>query len=196
MFKPNERGLTLIEIAVALAIAGILAATVLTGRDQLRAQLQFSESVDQAVQALTSARGEATGAVGSTLSGGGTGAVGACGSGSCVIMGKLIKFTNGSGIIQVSTVLENQTSQTIFNTGYNTYNVTLPWGVTATGATTYIFFYQDSVGQFHVSTDTNPPASVSPVPIAGPATIALGDPATHSATISVDPQGDVTRVIN
>ncbi len=201
----NERGLTLIEIAIALAIAGLLAATVLTGRDQLRSNIQFSQAIDQAVQVLTTARGEATGTVGSTDSSpgniAGTGTLAGCSTSGtdCAILGKLVRF-NGTSIAEVSTVLEDAapSAGTISKIDYNTYDVTIPWAVTAS-PTTYVLLYLDSGGQLQVHNfGTTPPAigaSVASLSPTGSTVINLGSPG-HSATVTMDSLGDVTRVIH
>jgi len=62
----NERGVTLVELIIALAIAGLLAFSILFGRDNLLARTQFSQGVDQIVTTLSDARNQTSSGTGQT----------------------------------------------------------------------------------------------------------------------------------
>lgn len=190
--KRNQRGLTLIEIVMSLAIAGLLAASVLTGRDALRAKLQFSQGIDQVSQILTTARGETSGTVGSTDL-----ATGGASNPPVYIFGKSVHFSNHSSNVTVSTVLINSAG-TITSSTTNPYTVTIPWGVVPT-ADDYVVFGLGSSGQLQVYnlgvTPPSPGGAVSTLPV-GPAAVNFSGTGTETATVTADSVGNVTRVIN
>ena len=185
--KRNQRGLTLIEIVMSLAIAGLLAATVLTGRDALRARLQFSQGIDQVTQILTTARGEATGTVGNPdLLNGGT-------SPNTQVYGKSIQFTAGSSSVQVATLLADSTSGAIIPGTFDPYTVTIPWGVMPT-TDEFVVFGLVGSGRLQVH---GVPGSIGSATInfcTGTTGTCLSG--TEKATVTVDSLGNVTRVIS
>ena len=177
--KRNQRGLTLIEIVMSLAIAGLLAATVLTGRDALRARLQFSQGIDQVTQILTTARGETTGTVGNPdLLVGGQ-------STARQVYGKSVSFTAGSSSVQVATLLADSSSGAIIPGTFDPYTVTIPWGVVPT-ADEFVVFGLKSGGRLQVN---GVPGSI------GSAVVNFSGTGTETATVTVDSLGNVTRVV-
>lgn len=198
----SERGLTLIEIMIALAITGLLASAILFGRDNLQQQVKFAQATDQAVIALNNAETESYTTVGhdaDTLSSVyGT-------SPSHVVYGKYVEFTDRSSVVNVYTVLALSKDCCVASTTIEAvtlpYSVTLPWGAKAEGDK-FIVFGRGLHNSPQASTTTAAHASLvtlsglAPIPATTPATVTLRSANGHQSIISIDSLGNVTRVVN
>lgn len=200
----DERGLTLVEIIIALAISALLLVSVLVGRDGLRSQLQLSQGADQWVQTLSQARTEATNAVGNTNTASG-------GTSDNFIFGKAVVLTQDSAIAKVQTITYNTVNgvDTFVTNDANDYTVTMPWNVKIPagyfGVTNaYVIFGQASTsGLPSVWTVITLPAAGQtvaaytsanpPIAAGGSSAFQVYNSANKSATIHIDSVGNITR---
>jgi len=120
----SERGVTLVELIIALAIAGLLAVSVLFSRDQFRTSQQFTQGVDLWVQTLEQARGEASSTVGKLASGGNT-----VSPSDEYVLGSTVGITIGAttgATMNVNTVVVDKNNVLVSKNAVNTYNVEAP----------------------------------------------------------------------
>lgn len=188
----SERGVTLVEMVLALAIAGLLAATILFGRDSLRNRQEFSQGVDEMVNTIADARNQATATVGQNGSnpGAGTGA-----GADEVTYGKLMKIDT-TGKATISTEVIND-STFIVKQVTDSYSVQIPWGVAPT-TTQYLLFalqHGGAVATF-CSTTAGPGMGSfkSGTMTLGPCPAFVVSHGGQTAHITVDQYGNVSRV--
>ncbi len=204
----NEKGVSLVETIIALAIAGILAAVVIFGRDSTRARMQFGQSMDQWVLSLSQAASESSATVGNTDVASSTAGANAGGN---HIFGKYVTLRNNDNNMTVDTVLsttsvsgglETEVITAIGNSptagSADTYSVKLPWGVKPSlAATTYVLFLQSSVGavpQVFVSTTAIGVGTAQTslgTPLGPDANINMTD-GVNNGRITIDASGNVT----
>ena len=72
MSYSSQRGFTLIELILVIAISGALLSLALVGQGQIRAQAQFDASVNKIVSSINDAHNQATAGINSTGAGNGT----------------------------------------------------------------------------------------------------------------------------
>lgn len=204
----KEQGVSLVETILVLAIAGVLASTVIFGRDSARTKLQFGQSMDQWVNVLSQASTESSGTVGNTNVTSATAGANAAGK---HIFGKYVTLTNGSTRVTVDTVLSTTSSvsgapqtEVISDVGGpDSYAVSMPWRVVpTTGSPVYILFVQNNVGitpQVYILPSPLT-ASTSQTALTGLLTtdfpIPMGDGSGNTGSITIDQSGNVTRTIN
>ncbi|HSX14530.1 MAG TPA: prepilin-type N-terminal cleavage/methylation domain-containing protein [Candidatus Saccharimonadales bacterium] len=188
----SERGVTLIELIMSLAIAGLIASGIIFGHNQFRASQQFTQGADQIVQIIAAARTQAATTVGEVASTGGT-------SNLCSA-GKLIVFTAGSSTAVVRTQRIDCFNKTHFDF-IDQYNTQIPWGVNLTTNLTILLVF-GAAGDIKAYTSNGAlPAAGGPqaanmtaVPAAQSTAAVVGN--GGSATLSIDQYGNATRVIN
>lgn len=150
----EEQGVTLIEIIIALAIAGLLASSILFGRDNLRNQLKFSQALDTAVNTLQSAQTEAY----TTVNGSSTSSTPKGNDDQYAILGRVITLTPNSSIIKVDTITyEIGGNRRINSNTKDEYTVVVPWQIKYTGSAfpVYIVYSVFPDGQLHAYTLNN-----------------------------------------
>ena len=194
----SERGVTIIEMVLALAIAGLLAATITFGRDNLRAQQQFSQGVDQMVNAITDVRNQASTTVGRTNAAGGS-------DSTQVAYAKVMQI-GINGTIKVSTETINSNpgqandETLVVQAGLNSYNVQIPWSVHPILANNLLFGLQ-SGGMTLAYHSTGVGAGAIPGPFQtkngsmapAPVTFQVTDNRGNIAHITVDQSGNASR---
>lgn len=207
MVKVDQRGFTLIEVTLTMAIASVLLGVVLLGQSAIRGQAEFSDAVQKTVTDINEVKNEAQsiiqiGQAGSPGTGGGVGQT---------VFAKEMIFTSCSNQIQVTDLLAS-TIGTALSTGYS-YDIEIPWGALVAGScaapvTQVLLFHQaTTTARLLVYTPAAGAAisldsssySDSPPPnnsLISTATIGLVDPRGRTATITVDGtrDGAVTEV--
>jgi len=198
----SERGVTLIEILMALAITALLASTITFGRDQLRIKQQFSQGVDQLVETISNTRNEASTTVGQATTGGAEGTGG--GNGTEVIYGKLMEIHPGGRVSVTTETIDDSSGQVIKGADamQDLYVVQTPWGVDASTPVNILFGLQSggSISTFvstvagHVpeSGDLDKNDTLQMVP--APFTFMVQDSRGNKANITIDQYGNVSRV--
>lgn len=195
----SERGLTLIEILMSLAITALLATAILFGRDQLRVKQQFSQGVDQLVETIANTRNQATSTVGQAGAGGTGG-----GTGTEAIYGKLMEI-KPNGSIDISTETINGATDgsggAVVNDHVDLYTVQIPWTVASPSYVNLLFGLQEggsinayaSIGSGHVpiapTSNKNNQMAVLSTPFTFPVTDSHG----NTAHIKIDLYGNVSR---
>lgn len=216
----KQRGVTLVEVTLTLAISALLITTVLAGRNSIRSQAQFSDGVERIKETILSTKSEASTSNNVNTKAKGTGQIGD-GTSRYLNLGRSIRFEKDSSIIQVLTVLcyagdGNLCTEDLNEDGATDEVTTLPWGiiyksytvggVTQTGTQLSIIFTRnDTDGSFtgywlegRVSDSKKPGAKkrsellVNTTPI----TLNFESQDGRKATIDVNPAtGTVTRTI-
>lgn len=201
MFTKNQDGLTIIEILMSLAITGLLMSAILFGRDNLRAQVAFSKSVDEMVNIILVAKssrnfgdpattyqgaiklqGELFGSAVAINDQPGGGANGE-------IIGNLIDDPTTGNFLCTPCSYDYRK---IDSTTHATSNVIIVFGIDKTGQHT-VYFYNSPPGDFSGFPANANSANIQP--ITAPFAIQLADNSGHHATITIDASGNVTRVI-
>lgn len=119
MLKHKQSGMTVVEIAVALAISGLLSGVVLAGQIQLRARARFSDAVETLKNDLAKVQNEAV----TTVQEAGTGS----NPQYYIFFAKRVMFTNNSNLITVDTLLYDPVSNSIVAGSKDPHNLFLPY---------------------------------------------------------------------
>ena len=132
----KQRGVTLIEVMLTLAISSLLIVTVLAGRNSVRSQAQFNDGMERIKEMILSAKSEAN--TGNNTSGSGN-------SIKYLTIGRAMRF-NSSAVnkankkTDIATVLCQsatdflcQDAKTISWEATAVKSATFPWGIVYTG---------------------------------------------------------------
>lgn len=216
----KQHGVTLVEVMLTLAISTLLIATVLTGRNSIRSQAQFSDGIERIKETILSTKSEAnTG--NNTI---GTGAAKQCpaSTNQCLTVGRSIHFNQATNSSKADT--KTLLCNTSAASGYAclgqisfppeaTKTLSLPWGIAYTGYSvnsrpgpiennhiTLIFARDDKTGAFKGYWYAGEVTGEMPqsTAFANQEVITLNFESTdgRKATITVDPaSGAVTRQV-
>lgn len=136
----KQRGVTLVEVTLTLAISTLLIATVLTGRNSIRSQAQFSDGMERIKETILSVKSEAN--TGNNTIGRGVAKPSQSSSSQYLTIGRSIQFnqlTNNTKV-DTKTLLCNTSDvsgyaclgQVSFPPEANKA-LSLPWGIKYTG---------------------------------------------------------------
>lgn len=200
----KQRGVSLVEVLLTLAISSLLLGSVLVGRNSVRSQAQFSDGIERIKETVLSIKSQANTSNNST--GNGT-------SSNSLTLGRFIHFTRDSDAYDTGTLLCLTGSG---STCGNRVNVTdqasgeLPWRMTYKGNSvssepdlTLIFARDDNAGAiftgyWFAGRLVNGTDVAQYQQLANQKTIVLNfeSPDGRRATITVDPAtGSVSRKV-
>lgn len=214
----KQHGVSLVEVMLTLAISSMLIATVLAGRNSLRSQAQFSDSIERIKETILSTKNEAN--TGNNTVGTGTTATGR------LTLGRSIYFQAGQANAVTRTVLctanaDNLCTNQLLSPLAADRSLPLPWGSIYTGCRVgnqdcIAVTGQNNMSLFFVREDTsgdftgywfpgqltsNPGTSVPRTNVyqaarQSPVALLFRSPDGRTATINVNPAaGTVTRTI-
>lgn len=134
----KQRGVSLVEVVLTLAISSLLIATVLAGRNSVRSQAQFSDGMERIKETILSAKSEAN--TGNNTSGTGS-------SSKYLTIGRAMRFNTSAVnkankkadlttvLCQVTTDFLCQSNKMISWEATAVKSAPLPWGIVYTGYT-------------------------------------------------------------
>jgi type II secretory pathway pseudopilin PulG len=209
----KQRGVTLVEVTLTLAISTLLIATVLTGRNSIRSQAQFSDGMERIKETILSVKSEANTGNNTNPGAKGTAQIGS-GTNRYLNLGRSIRFTPNSSTADSLALLCYAASDLTCTDQLNPDTATvkrlaLPWGIAykdytaegVTGATiTIIFTRDDQTGEFagywYDGTIANRDSKNAVLVKQRPVTLNFESPDGRKATIAINPAtGTVTRTI-
>jgi len=216
----KQRGVSLVEVMLTLALSSLLLTSILGGRGSIRSQALFSDGMERIKETVLTVKSQAN--TSNSTAGQGSGV---SGSGAYYnIRGRSITFTQASGTATIQTVLcfantdhtckdQTQLSSTSTSalpagiTYAGTYTVNGVSGTQAAANMTIIFSRSDDVGDFTgywypgtlVATTVSNQATTAldTVYLQNSTTITLNFNGAdgHKGTVTIDPySGSVTRV--
>lgn len=208
----KQRGISLVEVMLTLALSSLLLASVLAGRNSLRSQAQFSDGMERIKETILTTKNQAN--TGNNTVGQGNGTPSS--NNTYLTIGRSVQFTLNSSNATTNTLLCNATSDLLCATQIRfpfqaTQTQALPWGITYTGCTncggatnslTLLFVRDDNSGTFSgywfpgALTSGIQKSTVYRTDRQTPLTLNFRSPDGRTATINVNPAaGTVTRTI-
>lgn len=209
----KQRGVTLVEVMLTLAISALLISTILAGRNSIRSQAQFSDGMERIKETILSVKSEANTSNNTNPGAKGTAQIGS-GASRYLNIGRSIRFTpNSSNVDSIALLCYAATDLTCTDQvnpdSATAKKISLPWGITykdyvadgVTGSTiTIIFARDDKTGEFagywYAGTIANRDSKNTILAKSTPVTLNFESPDGRKATITVNPAtGTVTRTI-
>lgn len=209
----KQRGVTLVEVTLTLAISTLLITTVLTGRSSIRSQAQFSDGVERIKETILSVKSEANTSNNTNPAAKGTAQIGS-GASRYLNLGRSIRFTPNSSTADSLALLcyaaTDYTCTDQVNPDSTTAKkISLPWGIKyknyvaggVTGTTvTIIFTRDDQTGEFtgywYDGTIANHDSKNAVLAKSTPIALNFESPDGRKATVAINPAtGTVTRTI-
>lgn len=210
--RTDQRGVTLIEVMLTLAISTLLLASILVGRNSLRSQAQFSDGMESIKETVLVTKSQAN--TSNNKNGIGTAQIGTGGQSRYLTFGKSIRFTRGSNRVTSATVMCYATNYAC-NGQLNiteVTNTTLPWNMKYTGYTvdgtagtatemTLVFGRNDQngaafTGAWYPAIITNRATQASVMSNQSPVVLNFESSDGRKGTVTVNPgAGTVTRQV-
>jgi len=131
----KQRGITLVEVMLTLAISTLLITTVLAGRNSVRSQAQFSDGAERIKETILSVKSQANTGNSTNPNAKGTATIAGTVSGNRYLnLGRSIRFTKDSAATQTITILcyatiDLQCSDDLNEDGKTSIVTDLPWGI-------------------------------------------------------------------
>lgn len=214
MVESEQKGFTLIEIVLVMAISGMLFVIALAGQRDLRDRAQFDASINQIVSNISDARNEALANV--NLDGTGDGSVNVAG---CPSVPKVTVFagtswTADNNLPGTPLMMEYWKTDIVGSAGSNScvfhkQSIGLPWASVSVTANTRVLFIRNDLGGLvvcKVSSTNNPgvderssfnaracTAPASAIVPGTPLRLFFNDGVGHQGEVDVDSSGLASR---
>lgn len=214
MVKGGQKGFTLIEIVLVLAISGMLFVIAFAGQRELRDRAQFDASVNKIVSSIADARNEAIANVNLDGAGDGSTNVPGCPSTPIVTVFSGTSWTADNRLAGTPLDMEYWKTDIVGSAGSNSckfqdQSIGMPWSSVTVTANTRVLFIRNDLGGLTVckvnssnNSQADERSSFNARACAAPATaIVAGTPLRlffndgvgHTAEVDVDSSGLASR---